>query len=176
MEIYGKLPFLDVLLTKKEDEGLGYQVYRKETHTYIYLHANSHHQPTQKVGIIKTLARRAKRISDADHLKNELDHLGMVFRKNGYHNKQINEAINNYNHRKKYFKVPMITFPYIKGTIDNIAKILKKRGITVEFAPPNSIRRFVDSTKDPLDQRQQKWVYEVPCSCGKVYIEKLGDL
>ena len=27
-----KLPFLDVLLTKKEDGGLGYQMYKKDTH------------------------------------------------------------------------------------------------------------------------------------------------
>ena len=110
----GTIPFLDVLLTKKEEGGLGYQVYRKDTHTDMYLHANSHHHLSQKVGIIKKLATREKRISDADHLKNELDHLGMVFKKNGYHSKQINEAINKYNHHKKYFKVPMITFPYIK--------------------------------------------------------------
>ena len=32
IEKYGKLPFLDVLLTKKEDGGLGYQVYKKDTH------------------------------------------------------------------------------------------------------------------------------------------------
>ena len=42
----GKLPFLDVLLTKKEDGGMGYEVYRKDTHTYRYIHANSHHHPT----------------------------------------------------------------------------------------------------------------------------------
>ena len=147
-----------------------YQVYRKDMHTDIYLHANSHHHPSQKVDIIKTLATKAKRISYADQLKNELDHLGMVFKKNGYHNKQINEAINKNNHGKKDFNISMITFPYIKGTTDRLIKILKKRGITVAFPPPNSIRRFVDSTKDPLDQRQQKGVYEVPCSCGKVYI------
>ena len=69
----------------------------------------------------------------------------------------------------------MITFPYIKGTAHSLAKVLKKRGITVAFAPPNSIRKFVDSIKDVLDQRQQKWVYEVLCSCGKVYIGEIGS-
>ena len=161
----GKIPFLDVLLTKKEEGGLGYQVYRKDTHRDKYLHANYHHHPAQNVGIIKTLATIEKQISDADHINNELDHLGMVFRKNGYRNKQINEAINEHNHRKKYFKIPMITLPYIKGTTDNLTKILKKRGIIVAFSPPNSIRKFVDSA---LDQRQQKGVYEIPCLCGKV--------
>ena len=83
----------------------------------------------------------------------------MVFKKNGYHNKQINEAINKNNHCKKYFKVPMITFPYIKGTMDSLSNILKKRGITVAFSPPDSIRGFVDSDKNSLDQIQQKDVY-----------------
>ena len=34
------LPFLDVLITKKIDGSLSHQVYRKKTHTNIYLHAD----------------------------------------------------------------------------------------------------------------------------------------
>ena len=60
IEKYGKSPFIDVLLTKKEGGGLGYQVYRKDTHTDRYIHANSHYHPSQKVGIIRTLATREK--------------------------------------------------------------------------------------------------------------------
>ena len=45
MEKNNQLPFLDVLLTKKEDESCGYQVYRKKTHMDRYLHADSHHHP-----------------------------------------------------------------------------------------------------------------------------------
>ena len=69
MEEDGKLAFLDVLLTKMVDGRLGYQVYRKKTHTGRYLHADSHHHPAQKDGVIQTLAYRAKRISDTDHLE-----------------------------------------------------------------------------------------------------------
>ena len=68
----------------------------------------------------------------------------------------------------------MVTFPYIKGTINSISKILKKRGITVAFAPPKYIRRFVDFAKYLMNQRQLKGVYEVPFSCGKVYIGETG--
>ena len=68
----------------------------------------------------------------------------------------------------------MITLPYIKGTTDNLANIFKKRGFTVAFAPHNSIMKFVDSVKDALDQRQQKGVYEVPCSYEKFYIGEMG--
>jgi len=48
-----QLPFLDVLLTKKNGK-LSHQVFRKQTHTDKYLHSNSHHHPKQKVGVIKT--------------------------------------------------------------------------------------------------------------------------
>ncbi|XP_018401785.1 PREDICTED: uncharacterized protein LOC108778952 [Cyphomyrmex costatus] len=43
IEENGMLPFLDVLVTKKTDNTLGHQVYRKPTHTDRYLHAESHH-------------------------------------------------------------------------------------------------------------------------------------
>ena len=59
-----RLPFLDVLITKNKDGSLAHQVYRKKTHTDRYLHATSHHHPSQKLGILNTLAIRAIRISD----------------------------------------------------------------------------------------------------------------
>ena len=43
LEENGKIPFLDVLISIKEDGTLGHQVYRKKTHIDSYLHANSYH-------------------------------------------------------------------------------------------------------------------------------------
>lgn len=47
-------------------------VYRQPTHTDRFLHKDSNHQPTQKYGIIKTLAEGAKKICKADTLDVEL--------------------------------------------------------------------------------------------------------
>ena len=77
-------PFLDVPITKKEDGSLAHQVYRKKTHTDKYIHADSHHHPAQKIGVLNTLATRSKRISDATHLDQELEHLTKVFIKKLY--------------------------------------------------------------------------------------------
>ena len=55
LEKDSQFPFRDVLLTKNEDARLNYKVYRKKTCTDRYVHVDSHHHPTQKVGIIKTL-------------------------------------------------------------------------------------------------------------------------
>ena len=65
------IPFLDVLIYKRLDGSLGHKVFRKKTHTDSYLDADSHHHPTQKIGIINTLAIRASRICDDKHLKEE---------------------------------------------------------------------------------------------------------
>ena len=40
------IPFLDVLITSKEDGTLGHMVFRKKTNTESYLHTDSHHHPS----------------------------------------------------------------------------------------------------------------------------------
>jgi hypothetical protein len=67
LEENNSIPFLDVLIKRKSNGDLGHVVYRKKTHTENYLHANSHHHPNQKLGVLKTLATRAIRISDETH-------------------------------------------------------------------------------------------------------------
>ena len=49
----GCLPFLDTLITRKEDGSLGFSVYRKPTHTDRYLNFNSHHPKHVKQGLVK---------------------------------------------------------------------------------------------------------------------------
>ena len=87
------IPFLDVLIIKKEDGSLGHKVFRKSTHIESYLHANSHHHPAQKFGVLNSLAIRALRISDAEHLNEEKKHLVSTFKSIGYKENEIKRAI-----------------------------------------------------------------------------------
>ncbi|XP_020295119.1 uncharacterized protein LOC109860447 [Pseudomyrmex gracilis] len=91
-EQHGKLPFLDVLITRKPDGSLGHQIYRKPTHTNRYLHAASHHHPAQKQAVINSLIYRAFTICDKDSIQNELKELKNTLQHNGYTatNKQSN--------------------------------------------------------------------------------------
>lgn len=63
------MPFFDIFL-------IGQTVYRKSTHTDLYLNALS--QP-QNLGFSATLVHRAQTIADAQSLPQELDHLRRVF-------------------------------------------------------------------------------------------------
>ena len=58
--------------------------------------------------------------------------------------------------------------------MDKLAKTLKRKNFRVIFTPPNTIRKIVDSLKDPIDPSAYKGVYSIPCSCGKEYIGETG--
>ena len=89
----GTLPFLDVLVIKEEDGSLGHTVYRKNTHTNRYLHADSNHHPAVKKGILNSLVTRAKKICDTEHHAQEKRILQSIFRENGYNSKFINKIL-----------------------------------------------------------------------------------
>jgi hypothetical protein len=80
----GHLPFLDTDIYRKLDDSLGHRVYRKPTHTNLYLHHNSQHHPSHKLSVLTSLIHRATAICDQDSLNQELEFLTTVFKNNRY--------------------------------------------------------------------------------------------
>ena len=178
VEKNGSIPFLDVLVYKKPDGSLGHKVFRKKTHTDSYLEADSHHHPAQKLGIINTLATRASRICDAEHLKEEQGNLVRVFKNIGYKENDIRRTLRkpvgilkNPQQRKDKKRAYL---PYIQGVTDKVSKILKKKDILTAFKPLVTIRQKMSSVKDKVEEHQHKGVYRVTCSCGLNYIRETG--
>jgi len=64
----GHLPFLDTDIYRKPGGSLGHKVYRKPTHTNLYLHQNSHHHPANKQSVLASLIHRDKSLCDQDSL------------------------------------------------------------------------------------------------------------
>jgi len=95
VEENGSLPFLDVLTMKRANGSLVHKVFRKKTHIEQYLHAGSHHHLAQKFGVLETLATRALRIFDDEHLEEEKLYLLKVFKDNGYKEHQALKALQN---------------------------------------------------------------------------------
>ena len=58
----GSMPFLDILVTPQEDGTLTSKVYRKPTHTDLYLQWDSHHNLACKYSVVNTLTHRAKAV------------------------------------------------------------------------------------------------------------------
>ncbi|XP_020298905.1 uncharacterized protein LOC109863122, partial [Pseudomyrmex gracilis] len=181
-EQHGKLPFVDVLVTRKPDGSLGHQIYRKSTHTNRYLHAASHHHPAQKQAVINSLIYRAFTICDKDSIQNELKKLKNTLQINGYTLQQINEVI------KKHQNKPSTTtqktpapeqttnlkkgttyLPYIKSVTDKIGRILNKHNIQTVYKPTNKIGQILNNPKDKRPLLDTPGVYKIPCSYGKVY-------
>jgi hypothetical protein len=56
----GHLPFLDIDIYRRPDGSLGDRVYRKLTHTNLYLNSGFHHHPFNKQAVLSTLVHRAQ--------------------------------------------------------------------------------------------------------------------
>ncbi|XP_035701311.1 uncharacterized protein LOC110862299 [Folsomia candida] len=89
----GRLPFLDVMTYQKSDNSIGHHIYRKPTHTNQYLNYGSFHPQAHKIGVTDTLLTRAYKLSDEQHVNDEVNYTTQVLRQNGYPQRLINQRI-----------------------------------------------------------------------------------
>ncbi|XP_072039091.1 uncharacterized protein [Amphiura filiformis] len=83
-EADGKIPFLVSLIVRRDDGSVKLMVYRKATHTDQYLNFRSHHPLHQKLGVVRTLLDRTKKIvteeqdkvEEETHIKGALQNCG----------------------------------------------------------------------------------------------------
>jgi hypothetical protein len=180
----GRIPFLDVMVEKKTDGSFGHSVYRKKTHTDRYLHAASHHHPSQKAGLIKTLVHRAKTISDQDSIRREKDHLVEALHKNGYRKELVlNRTLWNDNKDKEKESkegppqekpAAYAAVPYVAGTTERIARILTKHNVKTRFTCCVKTGDHLPKPKDKIPRVLHEGVYQLQCSCGKSYTGQTG--
>ncbi|XP_068748853.1 uncharacterized protein [Montipora capricornis] len=79
------LAFLDTWSVINEDGTIKTRVYRKATHTDLYLKFESNHPLEHKRGVARTLAHRAESIvSDLKDREGEIDHVRTALSYNGY--------------------------------------------------------------------------------------------
>jgi Reverse transcriptase (RNA-dependent DNA polymerase) len=176
-----KLPFLDVLVSREPGGRLGHSVYRKKTHTDRYLHAESHHHPSQKMAVVNTLVARAIAISEPGNLQNEKKHLIRTLEGNGYSRETTERTFRRHLKRKKDTPTqvadketdllqPVALIPYSKGTSDKVGRILRRHNIKTIFTPPRKIGQALRPVKDQI-KMENPGVYKVPCGgCEALYI------
>ena len=131
----GSMPFLDVMLTPKEDGRLSTTVYRKPTHTDLYLQWDSHHPISSKYSVVGTLHHRAKTVcSSPQLLQHEGDHLTKGLTRCKYPAWAINrvkikmrtpaqrKSTKNNPTNQKDCQRPYIVVPYYQGLSESIKR------------------------------------------------------
>ena len=68
-------------------------------------------------------------------------------------------------------KPTLMMLPYVAGVSERIKKVCRNYNIRVVFRSSPTLRSMLTKVKDPLPvKKQANVVYEVLCTCGKVYI------
>ena len=89
----GSMPFLDILITPEEDGSLKTSVFRKPTHTDLYLQWDSHHTIPSKYSVAGTLYHRTKTVcSNSQLLQEEENHFFQALRRCKYPTWDINRV------------------------------------------------------------------------------------
>ena len=87
----GGIPFLDTF-PKPQGEDIAVAVYRKPTHTDIYLDFHSSHPVSAERAVVRALMDIAENVcSDPDILAKEIEHLSKVLHYNNYPQWMINQ-------------------------------------------------------------------------------------
>src|SRR5215475_9299218 len=171
----GHLPFLDIHIYRRTDGSLGHKIYRKPTHTNLYLQQNSHHHPANKNSVLTSLIHRAKTLCDQNSLPHELEFLTSVFKMNGYSQHHIRRAMIPTTPASKTEEKPTaITYlPYVHTTFSRLSRMLAKYNVNSIALPPKKIANYLPPVKQDLGLRTPG-IYSIPCECGLVYTGQSG--
>ena len=184
------MPFLDALVTINGDGSLNTKVYRKQTHTDLYLQWDSHHSIAAKYSVINTLHHRAKAVcSNKQLLEEEEEHLKKVLTENKYpmwalnRVKLKNKATKTQEQRRPQNTTAKVTagnkrsymvLPYVKGLSESMKNVGKKHGIQTYFRGGNTIKSLLMTPKDKDHiTKKSGIIYRFKCNrvdCDDEYI------
>ena len=133
----GQVPFLDTLITRREDWSIKLLVYRKAAHTDKYLSFQLHHPLQHKLAVIRSLLERSDSIitEEGDH-KQDKARIRTALHTCGYPDwaiKRVKEQMN----RKKAIRKDkpkkdkaqeksrgVVTVPYVHSFTEKVQRII----------------------------------------------------
>ena len=179
----GSMPFLDMMVTPQEDGTLTTKVYRKPTHTDLYLQWDSHHNLACKFSVVNTLTHRAKAVcSTPQLLTEELNHLERALAKCKYPRWAFQKVLKDQEDKKKKKerkklitqKRCHIVVPYTKGLCESYKSICNKYGVQAYFRGGNTLKNLLMFPKDKEEMRKKSnIIYWYRCGkteCNEEYI------
>ena len=153
-----------MLIIPEENDKLNTTVYRKPTHTDMYLHWDSHQNIPSKYSVIGTLYHRANTIcSTTQYLQKEEKHLNQALKKCKYLSWTINRAkmkiqateshstnrrtVNSNPEQSSSLKQNIVV-PHHQGLSESFKRICKKYGIQVHCKGGHTIKNLLMAPKD----------------------------
>ena len=180
----GFLPYLDVLL----HPDLSTSIYRKPTHTNLYLKYNSSTPASTRRSVIQSLTRRAYNLCSPQHLQQELDTVYSIFLANGFpphETSTLMDSVRDKLHRKPTIGdfdrewrdsqriTHRISLPYHPDLANPLKRILNRYNIAVSFSSSStSLRSTLTRTKSSIPSPStSNVIYRIPClDCPASYI------
>ena len=181
----GSMPFLDILITPREDGSLSTTVYRKPTHTDLYLQWGSNHTVSSKYSVVGALHHRPKTTCSSLELLQQEDHLKQALTRCNYPAWAINKikmktkaTANKTSRGQKNsgnnIQKPHMVIPCYKGISESLKNTCRKHGVQVYFKGGNIIKNLLMAPKDQdTIQKKSGVIYRYKCDrveCNEEYI------
>ncbi|XP_055527541.1 uncharacterized protein LOC129720131 [Wyeomyia smithii] len=178
----GKLPFLDLLITRKEDRLLKFSIYCKPTSTDRYITSDSNHFGGQKQAAFHSMAHRLYNIPmENAEFAEENEHIHKAAEVNGYEEGFVNKILQTHlrkRHRQmsttlqpEREEIKRVNLPFYPKITNPIKAILKRQGLQVVHKSDNTLRDLLCNLKDKVPPDENSGIYRIPCqNCPSVYI------
>lgn len=177
VEVDNKLPFLDLLLIRKDNK-IMFDFYQKPFSHNRLLNYESHHPLNQKISIIKMLKHKIETLYSEEFRDKNVKFFKEILIKNNYPLQLINRFLYNNppdDHRindnkdtimnVKYFRIP-----YHSQLARPIKHILENEQTKVAFYNTQTTNMFYGNVKDSIPKEKRfNVVYRLECECDKKY-------
>jgi hypothetical protein len=186
VEQEGKIPFLDLSVSRTNEGGIEFDIYRKPTDNQLFIRSDSYHHPSHKHAAFHSMFYRLFNIpmSQVNFIK-EKDYIMETGKVNGYDEKILMRIFNK--QRRKFENrefssltriedstetTSFIGLPYAGSLTENLSRRLRRFGIKVGYQNPGKLSDLLGSLKDKeMDDEKKSGIYLLKCAdCDAAYI------
>lgn len=177
----GRIPYLDILISRRDSGLIKRSVYRKPTWSGQYLHFTSFSPMAHKRALVKTLFTRARRICSNDCLPDEFELITKTLMENGYPKRFIEkhsqirppkQTVLTAPKKKVYIELPFKGNAAARRTTKRLVSAIQRTYCAAEAVVINRTRRLLlPSVKEeePIGAKSH-CIYQFLCNCGVSYI------
>lgn len=187
LEQGGSIPFLDLLVSKTQNNKLSFSIYRKATTTDTVIPFSSNHPYNQKCAAFNALFNRLFSIPmNKDGFNKELNIIKQIATGNGYPPNFTNKLFFNHFNKmvlnKNLYSPPdnnhnFFSIPYLGSISHKIKSLFMKHNINICFKTNNSLGSSIVNSKDRIPLFERSGIYRLNCSqpgCSVCYIGQCG--